>query len=626
MSTEPNVDSGEEAFTPSAIPPPPPAPESTSYAFGPAAKAKQPTPKRAMEARAAAEFEKNAEEFDGYLQELDFDTGAGWKIVLSRELPREDPETGIAIEGWCGEYIGKRVSRAEIAVEHGGGTYRALIYGPKPLPGGGTKVGLVTSLPVKISGAPIPPLRKHRGGSRVAVGAGNDTAGVVDRMAASSKEQLEMVMSALKGGGNSELVALLTKTLDPKASAETLAEERRLRDEERRADRAAREEERKDKEAAEERKEKARAAERAAELQRLSDERKHELSLMQARLDNEKAVAASNAAATIEQAKSAAAAAIAQAEANARLQIAALQAQTESQKQAFALQIESVKAQSESERRFLSEMSTNQQALQNNHTLAMQKVSDAALVQQRDFAAQQQTMLEKRLEMMEKSKGGTKELLEHIELIDRIRGDNDNENDEPMPLRVVEKLFEGVGKVAPGLFAAAGVGVGAAAAAKRQAQATAQANAQVEPGSVAVLENGQRKQLKRRRPPEANKAQVQDAQIVETATAGDAPRAPTPNDLIDYILPSGPPDAAFEPQTVELLVKNLDFAVQKNASPEDIAALVKRFPKAVVDYLKSLPVDLLISELENTPAMKGWAINSTAGQTKIRAVHALMQS
>ncbi len=611
----------------------------TAFRFGPPPAEMQPPPapppQRApkipaprlptVPARLAAnamsrEMDANQEEYEELLQELDLEGSGKFKTTVTRTFPKDDPETGELFEGHCGTFE-HLISQGEIDQAFGGGKYRLMIYGPDST--NPSKTVLRTSRSITIPGFPLPKKRPGATGKRA--GGGSDVGTVVDKLTEANSVQLDRLVAALKGkddgGSTSELVGVLSKMLDPARSAADQAA--RLKEE-----RDAREQERND------RKEAALEADRRADerARREADERKAERTAEKERHDRDMEMLRMRQTAETEAAKAAAAAAIEATKAQAALQLEAMKQNADAQRQAFELQLATVKAQNDSKEASSMTMAKTLQEMQNSQALTMQALNKSAMEQQQHFAAIERDMLTKQITALQttSNKGGTKELLETIALVDKIRG-NDNEEDEPMALRVVEKLGEAVSKVAPGLFAAAGVGVGARRV--RERNENTNTGTEVEPGSVAVVEDGGVRRRKRRlRQREgapqnaAPKPKVVDAEIVNAAgeTGAEGER---PNDLTDYVFPSGGPHAELDMPTVELLVKNIDYAMQRQMpAAEIVEKVIKRFPTAVIDYLRDLDIGTILQTLENTEAMGAWLINSNAGQDKLREIHKLLSA
>lgn len=572
-------------------------------------------PQKLRTSALAREMEQNADEYEAALQELDVEGTGRLSITIMREWPKDDEETGELYEGWMGKFD-YHIDRAEIEERFGGGRYKAMIYGPNPdFP---TKTKLLTTREIKIPGWPIP---KKRPGGASARGrnnnGGSEVGGVVDKLMTAQQQQLDRVVDVLgaqkEGGATGELVGVLSKMLDPARGAQDRAAERA-------AEKEARDQERADREQERERIRTEAATARQAELDRREQERKEEREERKA----EREAAAARHAHELQLLQIQRDKDIAAAQQQAELQLQTMKMQQESQRQQFELQLASVKAQSENKESSALTMAKALQEMQNTQAVTMQKLSQTAMEQQQAFTQMQMASMSKQLEAANASgKGGTKELLETIRMVDEIRGGRDDDDDaEPMALRVVEKLGDTLGKVAPGLFAAAGVGVSA-----RRNRERAEERTEIEPGSVAVVEDAgvrRRRRLRRRDgKPGAAGAKPIDAEVIPSDIG--ATVVGKPNDLTDYVFPAGGPHAALDMPTVELLVKNIDLAMQKHMEPADIVAIVKRFPIAVVDYLKELEVEQIISTLEGIEGTEGWMINSLGGQEKLKKIHKLLQ-
>lgn len=596
--------------------------ERDGFAFGPASGRSVTPPRSVLQQRAAEQARDTYEAYDDVLIGFDVEANAAFSMTLSREDNETDPETGLLIakKGFLKRYEGTIPTQEDIAKEHGGGKYKAMIWGPKPEKGG--KKELITNVILEISGSPIPPRRAGAFlNGKVAQNSG--VADVVDKLTAANKESIEMVTRLLDNKNTPS--EYMMRMLDPNAAAARFEDERKRRDaeyelerkrreEERKAERELREEERRAERQRLDDERKAREEDRKAELERIKQEKELELRLLQTKWEQER----KQIELQYERDKT-------HVEAQTKLQIAQMQASQAAAEASAKMQIEQMRLQADMTTKTQAEQQQRMQEMQNQHQQTMQQLQQTAL-QQVQANADAQTKFWMAQANSNQGKGGLKEIAETIAIVDKIRGkDNDDDSDEPLALRVVEKAFEGVSKVAPGLFAAAGVRT------SRQRVTEREDAEEVEPGSVAVVDERRRKKLKRRQPGDVVDGEVVDEKVAKAKERAKAAAVtPQGNDLVDFTFPAAPKNAQFDQATfmqlVELLVKNVDLAIQKNMEPKDIVEkVVNRFPDAVLQFLASMDTADVLSTLEGMPLIKNWAIVSNHGTEMMKAVHKIMQ-
>ena len=93
------------------------------------------------------------------------------------------------------------------------------------------------------------------------------------------------------------------------------------------------------------------------------------------------------------------------------------------------------------------------------------------------------------------------------------------------------------------------------------------------------------------------------------------------NPLTDFTLP---PDGMGIADAIPLLVQNIDLAIQRDMSAQQIYdEVVSKFPIEVLTVLKLASADQMFEILEQR-APGSWIINSLVGTQKIEALHELL--
>ena len=91
------------------------------------------------------------------------------------------------------------------------------------------------------------------------------------------------------------------------------------------------------------------------------------------------------------------------------------------------------------------------------------------------------------------------------------------------------------------------------------------------------------------------------------------------NDLTEFVTP---PEGMEIEQQLEILVKSIDLALQRDLSADEIlSSVLSRFPKPTIDLLTQVDDDTVVNLLE-ARAPGDWRINSLSGQMRVREVHA----
>lgn len=536
----------------------------------PVFRAPLPTPPALARNQQLAMHQQHTEEFDALLNSLEFEKGQH-SVSVTRVEPEFDPNTGRKISGYLEKYT-RAIHLDEIKNKYGGGKYRLIVHGP----GFNGKTTVKANRVVEIAGDPIQPMRiqpqQQNGG--VPAGVENilkETLASADRQieraAKETNELKQLLMAQMTKGDNGLTEAILTLA-NPAKAQEMMIEERRLQ-EQRLA--AEREERRRAEEAAE------RRHKETLEAQRMQFEmqmRKYELDQQRIREEQKEA--------------------------------------TERQRQQYELQLRMFeRAESEKEARLqkMAEIESERQAKQ---MIQMQQISQMQMESMRSMGALEREFLTKQLDVVQKQvrNNPIDDLLKTKQLLDTLSG---NDEDTPTWKLVADEFKEAL----PGLLAAAGMLRGGGQQAQPQ---------QVLPNSVAVVDEDDeepvRQLRRRRRRPralEAPQAQPAPQPVVQAVPA--APEVA--NELTEFAYP---PEGTDIEQVLVLLVKDIDLALQKDFSAQQILEqVVRKFSPEVAYILQAQDVETLVQTIEER-APSSWRINTLDGQAKVRELYELLKT
>jgi hypothetical protein len=586
--------------------------------------AMEPTPAPSMRLPPKMQQERiaqNLNEYDDMLASIDFDASKNHKILLLRVKPEWDITTGRRLAGYLEEFR-RPVTPEEIRAKYGGGEYQLTIQGPSA-PDGSGRLTFKRTKNIEISGDPIIP---------------NSPKSVTQQKAAEEATQLALVKQVMESkekdtqrlwAEQQEMKKLLLQTMSRNEGSgdglrREIVEERRLQEERIRAERE----------------------ERQRELDRITAERRRELELAQAqhekqleimRMQNEKQIEMMR----MEQARIM----------EEMKQRTLVESSSSRDLLLFMQKMESEKAamQQKQQEIFLlqqqkqQELATQQAAKQQEFLLQQQMQGQQMLLAQ--LTATQQTKEQFLMEMLKESRSKKDDFFSTMEKMQQFKqmmatmnGEGEGDGKERW-----EKILDRVGEAAPGIVAVATSFLQSRAQAQGGQPPAPQAPQRVMPGSVAVAEidlPAPTPQLpparkpkpkpasaaplvreKKPRPPE--RAPAPQAPPVSTSAVLEATQAPQEgaNTLTDFTLP---PEGMGIADAIPLLVQNIDLAIQRNMSAEQIySEVVSKFPIEVLTVLKLASAEQMIEILEQR-APASWIINSLVGTQKIEALHELL--
>jgi hypothetical protein len=598
---------------------------------------------------------QNLSEYDEMLGSIDFDASKNHRILLMRVKPEWDPVTGDRLSGYLEEFR-RPVTPEEIRAKHGGGEYTLTIQGPAA-PDGSGRLTFKKSKTIEIAGDPIP-VKNPR------VQASQNAAAQTASTKASEDAQLQLVKQVMESKDRDaqrlwqeqqDLKKMLLQTMsksdngmkDVVASAingggdlrRELMEERRLQEERIRAERE----------------------ERQRELDRLAAERKRELEMAQAQHDKQLEIMRMQNERQLEQMRLE----------NQRI-LEEMRQRTTSESSAsrdlllFMQRMEAEKAATVQKQQELflaqqqrqQELATQQATKQQEFLLQQQMQGQQMLLAQMQSA--QQTKEQFLMEMLKESRNKKDDFfstMEKMQQFKKLMGAMNGEEEDTRERW--EKVLDRVGEAAPGIVAVASSFLQSRAQ-QQAAQAPAGPSVQqrVLPGSVAVAEvelpaPAARPQLppgrvpptaitpppkkpkKAKQPlaaspaptstPPAPKPAPKPASAqpsVQTSTVLEA-TAPTEgeNPLQEFTLP---PDGTPIADSIHLLVQNIDLAIQRDMSADQIySEVVSKFPIEVLTVLRLASAEQMIEILEQR-APASWIINSLVGTQKVEALHELL--
>jgi len=591
-----------------------------------------------------ARIEQNLNEYDEMLASIDFDASKNHKILLTRVKPEWDTATGRRLAGYLEEFR-RPVTPEEIRAKYGGGEYMLILQGPSA-PDGTGRTSFKKSKSIEISGDPIihgatPAQRKEDSNKidlvqQVLEAKEKDT----QRLWAEQQEMKKLLLQTMSKNDNGIKDVVATALTGGGDLRRELMEERRLQEERIRAERE----------------------ERQRELDRLATERKRELEMAQVQHDKQLEILRMQNERQLEQMRLE----------NQRI-MEEMRQRTTSESSAsrdlllFMQRMEAEKAATVQKQQelFLSqqqrqqELATAQATKQQEFLLQQQMQGQQMLLAQMQSA--QQTKEQFLLEMLKESRNKKDDFFSTMEKMQQFKKMMGAMNGEEEDTRERwEKVLDRVGEAAPGIVAVASSFIQsrqAQAQQAQQAQAAPPQQQRVLPGSVAVAEvelppPQQVPQLPPRRaapPPAPTKKQKKPSSASSASSASASPKpapkpAPKPsappapsvtstvleatqpvaegaNPLTDFTLP---PDGMGIADAIPLLVQNIDLAIQRDMSAQQIYdEVVSKFPIEVLTVLKLASADQMIEILEQR-APGSWIINSLVGTQKIEALHELL--
>jgi hypothetical protein len=592
-----------------------------------------------------ARIEQNLNEYDEMLASIDFDASKNHKILLTRVKPEWDVASGRRLAGYLEEFR-RPVTPEEIRAKYGGGEYMLILQGPSA-PDGTGRTSFKKSKSIEISGDPIihgatPAQRKEDSNKidlvqQVLEAKEKDT----QRLWAEQQEMKKLLLQTMSKNDNGIKDVVATALTGGGDLRRELMEERRLQEERIRAERE----------------------ERQRELDRLATERKRELEMAQVQHDKQLEILRMQNERQLEQMRLE----------NQRI-MEEMRQRTTSESSAsrdlllFMQRMEAEKAATVQKQQelFLSqqqrqqELATAQATKQQEFLLQQQMQGQQMLLAQMQSA--QQTKEQFLLEMLKESRNKKDDFFSTMEKMQQFKKMMGAMNGEEEDTRERwEKVLDRVGEAAPGIVAVASSFIQsrqAQAQQAQQAQAAPPQQQRVLPGSVAVAEvelppPQQVPQLPPRRaapppaPPTKKQKKPSSASSASSASASSKPApkpAPKPaappapsvtstvleatqpvaegaNPLTDFTLP---PDGMGIADAIPLLVQNIDLAIQRDMSAQQIyEEVVSKFPIEVLTVLKLASADQMIEILEQR-APGSWIINSLVGTQKIEALHELL--
>ncbi|NBT35646.1 MAG: hypothetical protein EBT03_08945, partial [Betaproteobacteria bacterium] len=541
--------------------------------FRPATPSPSPTMMRQQQ---QAVQQQTADEFETYLSTLEFD-GNQHSVSLHRDEPEYDSETRVRIRGYLEKFT-RPVTFEEIRTKHGGGKYKLIVHGP----GFNGRPTIKANRVIEIAGEPILPKNKASNGSSTSIPSAvenlvkeaiSSSDRQVERLAEENKDLKALVMAQMSknDSGLKEMLIHLANPQHAQQAQQQLIEERRIVEMRMQAER---EERRREQEAAE------RRHQQAMEMLRLQNEKQLEMMrLEQDRVRTE-----------------------------ARLQ-------AEQQQRQFELQMRAMEKMDAEKAQRAIEYNSFMQENANRQMLAMQEANKQTIEAMKAVDSMKMSWIEKQLST--KPPDPIEQMIKLKQATDILSGKDDGGGEAK---ETWEKIADYAKDSVPGLIAAIGLMRGGSAPAQLPP-----AQPQVMPGTVAVIDDVddldepplRRTQRRRRRalPPTQT---TQPAPAPAAAAPVPAP-ATVANDLTEFVTPS---EGMEIEQQLEVLVKSIDLALQRDLSADQIVATVlSKFPKPTLDLLTQVDADTVVNLLE-ARAPSDWRINSLSGQMRVREVHA----
>lgn len=477
-----------------------------------------------------------------------------YEIRVKRLSPDTD-ENGTPCSGMLKTYH-EHVTVQQIQDRYGGGTYEVSVFGPHPSTG---NVGIITRERFTIAGNPRPMqsfLNKREDESALA-----DALRVVAETNERANDRIAEVMerSSNKQSGVSELMPMVQAMMDKTESTVNLVMEQLRQDnlrrdqerkdaearEERRRDEQRREEERKERERREyEDKKEARAreereAERRREEQRREDERVRREEERERREEERR-----------EEEKREA-----KREEERRERERELREEQKMQREAEreARREEAAEKQRQHERELAASAErTKQDAERMQQIMAMQ----------RDNSTQMIEFLTAKMEG-----GGLEGMVKQVEALEYIRGDNKRPSKMEEFSEGVQTITQALAPVANQFLSGRQQGM----MQQQQGQQNVQQNVQQPQGRRVLVDLPQRPAL----PAPQTQQPAQPATQASTQPTPPPVEPATPdeirNDFTSFVMPSPNPDGSFDSSLVGImLIKNLDLAIQRRMSAEEI--------------------------------------------------------
>lgn len=576
------------------------------------------------------------DDFEAHLSSLEFE-GGHHTVTVHRVEPEFDPNSGKRIAGYLAKFT-RAVTFEEIRSQYGGGKYRFVVHGPGPF----GKPTIKANKVYEIAGDPILPRSANAAQvapqpmipdavSDIVDKAISTHEKTADRLAVENREltreMKQMLLATLNKGDGGLKDTMMTMISEERKLAEQRAvEERRLQEQRLAAERQAAKETRdlilstmaKSEQSPQQLQAILMEERRLQEQRMLSEreerrreqeasERRHQQTLEMMRMQQEKQIEAMR----IEQER-------VRAEARAT---------EERARQQFELQLRQLEKQESQKEMQSLKMTEFMASLQAQQVQQMQLAQQTQLQQMQQFTQLERDFMLKQIDSLSKKDTGIDQMLKFKQLFDTITG-KDNEGGGEQR-ETWEKIMDRINDSVPGIVAAAGLLRGSAP------QASAPQTApppRVLPGSVAVVEvddeddrvSMQRRNLRRRRrlqpPPQARTA-PSSAQSTSAATTPIGEATESVNDFADFVFPQ---EATPVEQSLEMLVKNIDLAIQRELSAGEIdEQIIKKFPPTVAALVANTDVDTLLGVLE-ARAPSSWRINSLDGQQKVRELHTLL--
>jgi hypothetical protein len=566
-----------------------------------------------MRQQAGAQQQQINDDFESHLSSLEFE-GGHHSVTVHRLEPEFDPITGKRIVGYLEKYT-RAVTFEEIRSKYGGGKYRFLVHGPGAF---GKGAVIKANKVYEIAGDPIPqrspgpqqPIQTNglpTGVSDIIDKTLNNQEKQTDRLAEENRELKTMLMANMNKGDSGFKETVMAMMAEERRMQEIRAQSEK---EEARAMRELLFNTMNKNEQAPNQVQNALMEERRLQEQRIIAEReerrreqdiaerRHQQTLEAMRMQNEKAIEQMK----VEQ---------------ERVRAEAREA-SERTRQQFELQLRQIEKQESQKETQSHKMTEFMSSLQNQQMQQMQAAQQMQLQQMQQFTSLERDFMLKQIDALSKKKEdtGIDQLLKFKTVFDTLTG-----KDEPGDQKETwEKVLDRINDSVPGIVAAAGLLRPGSSGPSPQPQQ------RVLPGSVAVVEveaedeaPRQRKPLRRRRRPEPQTVDV----VAAPSASVPVVQGEVPNDYTEFVFPQQ--DTSME-ATLEMLVKDIDLALQRDASAEEIReTVVSKFPPQVAALLAETDVNTVIGVLEaRAPAT--WRINSLDGQKKVREMHALLAS
>jgi len=616
-------DIGEQLFTPRLMPSTPRIPGIVGPGSASPAQMRQ---------QAVLQQQKVNEDFEVTLAALEFEDGHH-SVSVHRMEPEYDVTTGKRIAGYLEKFT-RPVTFEEIRSKYGGGKYRFIIHGPGPL-GRPTIKG---NKLYEIAGDPIIPISHQRPAVNATpqTGIPESVSDIVEKAISThektadrlseenrelTREMKQMLVASINRGDGGLKEAMMQMIAEERKLSETRAlEERRLQEQRLQAEREQSKETRNlllstmNKTDSNPNLQAVLVEERKLQEQRLSAEReerrheqeaaerRHQQTLEMLRMQNEKQIEQMR----LEQ---------------ERVRAEAREA-SERARQQFELQLRQIEKQESQKSADALKMTEFMASLQAQQVQQMQAAQQTQLQQMQQFTQLEREFMMKQIDTLGKKDTGIDQMLKMKQLFDTLTGADNQSTDSK---ETWEKILDRINDSVPGIVAAAGLLRGAG-------QVQQVSNEQrVLPGSVAIVEEEEvappqiRRRRRRLQPPPVQQAgrPVSPPLASPEVQPQDEPVVYVPNDITEFVFPQE--DTPVE-QALEMLVRNIDLALQKEMGASDInEQVIKKFPPTVAALLANTDADTLVSILDvRAPAT--WRINSLDGQKKVRELHVLLAS